>query len=82
VWRFWHKADEVALLVSGLKFGDKRTLTVLSVERFGHGCSALQFPLHPNLPIPLRKRTSNSGVLEARTRFIPGLLMVSGIVSE
>ena len=21
----WHKADEVALLVSGLKFGDKRT---------------------------------------------------------
>jgi hypothetical protein len=22
---FWHKADEVALLVSGLKFGDKRT---------------------------------------------------------
>jgi hypothetical protein len=23
--RFWNKADEVALLVSGLKFGDKRT---------------------------------------------------------
>ena len=24
-FRYWHKADEVALSVSGLKFGDKRT---------------------------------------------------------